>query len=135
MGRKYRRKGSPKYQRKIRVTVKPTTYRRKGKLIHRKGYTYLREDLGKPGKGPKLIVIKERGALRKHGYSIKKSAAARHRALEKAIKEYGALSVFRKLKAMETLRKNIPKFRKAKKIFSEDAEYIREKYKVDGFVS
>lgn len=99
----------------------------------RKGYVAERGDLGKHGIGPKLIPIIEKGSLSKHGYSTKKSEVARRRALKKAIKEYGALSVYRKLKAMETLRKRTQP--KAREVFASDAEWTRRNFKEDGFVS
>ncbi len=131
MARSYARAKQTSYDRTILVRVKPTTYKRKNKTIRRKGYTYRRRDVGKPGKGPKLIVIKKPGALRKHGYSIKKSRLARRKALTRAIEEYGALSVFRKLVAQYVFRKNYNP--KAAKIFKADADWVRESYKVDGF--
>jgi len=129
----YTRQRTASYDRTILVKVKPTVYRRKGKLVRRKGYTYRRIDVGKPGKGPKLIEIKEKGALRKHGYSVKKSEEARHRALSSAIKEYGALSVYRKLMAQYVFRKRYDPRTAAR--FRADAEWVRDKFKVDGFVS
>ena len=128
-----RQRGVASYDRTILVKVKPTAYRRKGKLVKRKGYAYRRVDLGKPGKGPRLIEIKEKGALRRHGYSVKKSEEARHRALAKAIKEYGALSVYRKLNAQYVFRKRYDPRTAA--IFKSDAEWVRGNFKVDGFVS
>ena len=133
MARSYNRQRQTSYDRTILVHVKPTTYRRKGKIVKRKGYKYRRQDLGKPGKGPKLIFIKEKGALRKHGYSVKKSEAARHRALASAIKEHGALSVYRKLNAQYVFRKNYDPKNAAR--FKADAEWVRDNFKVDGFVS
>lgn len=127
MGKRYSR-------RTITVYVKPTTYRRKGKLVHRKGYRYKRVDLGKPGKGSKLIKIKAKGALRKHGYGVHKSPSARHRALKKAIEEYGALSVFRKLMAQYVFRKNYDP--ETAKEFRADAEWVKEHYTRNGeFIS
>jgi len=35
------------------ITRKATTYRRKGKLVHRKAYSYKRRDVGAPGRTPK----------------------------------------------------------------------------------
>lgn len=131
MARKYRREGAPKYRKTIQIKVKPTTYRRKGMLIHRKGYTYTRTDVGKPGKGPSLITIAGEGSLTKHGYSTKKSATARRRALRKAIDEYGSLSVFRKLKAQEALRERTQP--DARRVFASDAEWVRRHFKTDGF--
>lgn len=40
------------------------------------------------------------GKLSKHGYSSSGSVAARHAALQKAIKEFGALAVYRMLNAV-----------------------------------
>ena len=132
-GRNYKRRGGGQYAKTITVHVKPTTFRRNGKIIHRRGYTYKRKDLGKPGKGPKLIDIKEKGALTKFGYAIKKSPQARRRALRKAIRKYGALSVYRKLMAQYVFRKNYAPDQAAK--FKSDAEWVRNQYKVDGFIS
>ena len=126
MGKRYGRSESPQYSRRnIKVRVKATPFR--------KGYVAEREDLGRPGIGPKLIPIIEKGSLSKHGYSTKKSEVTRRRALKKAIKEYGALSVYRKLKAMETLRKRIQP--KAREVFASDAEWVKSQHKIDGFVS
>ena len=126
MGKSYKRDGSPSYGgRTIKVRVKATS--------RHKGYVATRKDLGKPGIGPKLIEIKKTGSLKKHGYSVKKSAQARHEALNKAIKAFGALSVFRKLKAQVTLRKRTQP--KARAVFEEDSEWVRSNYKMDGFVS
>jgi hypothetical protein len=89
--------------------------------------------IGRPSIGPKLIPIMKKGSLTKHGYSTKKSEEARHRALNKAVAEYGALSVFRKLKAQETLRKRTQP--KTRDIFAADADWVRDQFKVDGFAS
>jgi len=115
----------------------PYSYRRGGKVIHVKRHfvpptTFTIRDRGKKGKGPKVIPIK-RGALTKHGYSTKKSAKARHAALKKAIKEYGALSVYRKLMAQDILRKR--QRGGANRVFQEDAEWVKRNFKVDGIVS
>jgi len=133
MARSYRRGGSPEYTRTITVHVKPTRFKRGGKLIARRGYTYKKLDLGKPGKGPKLIVIKEKGALTGVGYSTKKSEAARRRALVKAVDRYGALSVFKKLNAQYVFRKNYDP--KTARIFEADRDWVRSQFKVDGFVT
>jgi len=126
MGKSYAKDGSSTYGgRTIKMRVKATS--------RHKGYVATRKDLGKPGIGPKLIEIKKPGSLTKHGYSIKKSAQARHEALNKAIKAFGALSVFRKLMAQVTLRKRTQP--KARAVFEEDAEWIRSNYKTDGFAS
>jgi len=113
--------------RRIRVRVKPTTYVRQGKVIHRRGYTYLRKDVGKPGKGPKVIPIKK-GKLTRYGYSTKKSAAARHRALAKAVRAYGATRVWRMLHAQVILRKRTQP--RARQIFERDRDWVKQRYGV-----
>jgi len=111
--------------RTILVRVKPTTYRRNGKIIHRRGYTYRKKDVGKPGKGKKVIPIKK-GKLSKFGYSTSKSERARHRALAKAVKKYGPLRVFRMLNAQVILRKRTQK--KQRKIFEKDRDWVKQTY-------
>jgi len=125
----YKKKSGGQY---IRVRVKPTTYVRQGKVIHRRGYTYMRRDVGRPGRGPKLIPI-EKGKLSRFGYSTKKSARARHAALNKAVKEYGALSVARMLQAQIILRKRTQPH--VRRIFEEDRDWLEKKYGIDGFAS
>jgi hypothetical protein len=132
MGKSYRRRGDRQYGRKIRVRVAPTKYMRKGRTIERRGYTYLRGDFGLPGRGPTIIPV-ERGRLSRFGYSTGKSDQARRAALKEAIDEYGALSVFRKLNAMVIMRKRTQP--EARAIFEEDRDWVRDQYKVDGFVS
>lgn len=129
LGKNYRKHGNAQYggRRTIKVRV-PATSKRLGYVA-----MATRPDVGKPGIGPKLIPIIEKGSLSKYGYSTKKSGRARRQGLKKAVKAYGALSVFRKLKAMETLRKRTQP--KAREIFAADAEYVREQFKPDGFVS
>ena len=129
--------------RQILVRVKPTTFRlpaktykirrkgkvitvhRKAKVVKRKGYTYKRKDVGKPGKGPKLIKIKK-GKLVKYGYSTKKPASARRRALAKAVKAYGAATVWRMLHAQVILRKRTQK--KVRRKFEVDRDWVAKKY-------
>jgi len=136
MGRSYSRRAGKQYARKrkrtIKVRVKATTYKRDGKIIHRKAYTYEREDLGKPGKGPKVIPI-EKGKLSQFGYSTKKSERARHAALNKAVEKYGALSVARMLQAQIILRKRTQPH--VRSIFEEDLEWLKSNYKQDGYLS
>ena len=138
MGRSYSRKAGKQYARKgkrkrtIKVRVKATTYERNGRIIHREAYTYERKDLGKPGKGPKVIPI-EKGKLSQFGYGTKKSERARHAALNKAVEKYGALSVYRMLNAQIILRKRTQP--KAREIFEADRNWIAQKYRVDGFAS
>ena len=75
----------------------------------------------------------ERGKLTKFGYATSKSDGARHAALNKAIRKYGALSVYRKLNAQVVLRKS--KQPEARKVFEEDAEWVKEEYSMNGFTT
>ena len=57
-------------RRMLRVRVKPTTYRRKGKLIRRKGYTYKRPDIGALGRGRKVIPRLRGGLMTKEAINL-----------------------------------------------------------------
>jgi len=85
------------------------------------------KDIGRPGKGLKAIGALRKGELKKHGYSSRKSEAQRHAALKKAIEEFGALGVFRKLTAVAnyTVRTQPEKSR----IYKADSEWIRNENK------
>lgn len=80
-------------------------------------------DRGAPGKGPKLIDMKDDRHLHTYGYSFGKSAADRHHALDKASKTQGSTFVIRRLNALRTLHKTTDPgiARKA----SEDMTYVR----------
>jgi hypothetical protein len=86
------------------------------------------KDLGRPGKGPKAIGALRKGELKKHGYSSQKPEAQRHAALNRAIKEFGALGVSRKLMAVAnyTVRTQPEKSR----IYKADSEWIRSENKL-----
>jgi len=111
--------------------VKPTTYKRKGKLIHRKGYwvkptTYKIRDRGRPGRGPKKIKISRPGSLKKLGYDPDIKAAQRRKALRKAVKRYGYKSTISKLVAVRNLTKNTD--RKRSKIYRSDIRYLQREF-------
>lgn len=76
-----------------------------------------------PGKG---FGILRKGELKKHGYVFQKSEKERHHALKKAINEFGALGVFRKLDAVSKLSKRAAP--DASRIFKADREWIRRHY-------
>ena len=69
----------------------------------------------------------KKGELIKYGYQYRLSDALRRKALEKAVKQYGALSVYRKLDAVAKL--SVTKASNASKIFSKDRNWIRNNYK------
>ena len=145
----YRKKRSSTYGRrkKLRVKVKPTRFKlsaktytihrngktirvhRKAKWVTRKGYTAKRKDVGKPGRGKKVIKKIERGKLKKFGYSTSKSTQARHKALAKAVKAYGADKVWHMLHAQVILRLHQKgKAAKTRKIFEQDRDWITKKH-------
>jgi len=68
-----------------------------------------------------------KGDLIKYGYQYRLSDRLRHHALEKAIKVYGALSVYHKLDAVAKLAvKTAPD---ASAIFSKDREWVRDHHR------
>lgn len=58
-------------------------------------------------KGPAVIGPLKKGDLKDAGYDHTDSADKRHRALIKAVAEYGPLSTLRKLNAIAVLNKNV----------------------------
>ena len=106
--------------------------------VHRKGYhrkdgtyvhptTYKEKDRGKKGKGKDYFEIKSGKLAPYHTYL---PARKRHEILEKKIRKYGALSVFRSLNAQVVLRKH-QRSRdavKARKVFEADKEWVKRKY-------
>jgi len=109
---------------------------RKGKRhAHKRSLTYVGpkcvKDTGLPGKGTQKIGPLRKGELSKYGYSMKETVEDRHKALNKAIKEYGALGVFRKLDAVAKLTKRtIPE---ASKIYEKDRNWVRESHDLKAF--
>jgi len=75
--------------------------------------------------GPGIGDLKE-GALVKTGYSASKGKTARHRALKKAVKRYGALSTFRKLNAVSTYTKRSSKGKS--KTFKADRNWVKKSF-------
>lgn len=110
-----------------------------GRKILRKGYTRKTGvrvtakrilDVGAPGKwaaihGPGIGDLKE-GDLSKIGYSVKKGKTARHKAIHKAVKKYGALSTFRKLQAVSTYTKRTSKGKS--RTYKADRNWVRKMF-------
>lgn len=96
---------------------------RSGKLISVPSACVPSRTGGRP-RSPVRIGPLERGTLRKHGYSVNESDAARHRALERAVEEYGPTTVERKLLAVSTLQKNTNPTYSA--TMRRDAEYVAD---------
>lgn len=87
------------------------------------------KNMGLPGKGTKsgkAFGPLRRGELAKHGYSFRRTDSQRHSALKKAVDEFTALGVFRKLDAVAKLTmRTVPR---ASKVFSEDRQWISETF-------
>ena len=106
----------------------------KSGYILRKGYTRKTgtrvrpaciADLGARGKGPRRIGTLKKGKLAQFGYSARKSARARHAALNAAVKKYGPLSVYRKLNAVAVYTKRTAP--SASKVFLQDRAFVGKK--------
>jgi len=123
------------YTRRFRPNVKES-----GFTVRRKGTVYTVrpkannievpptciKNRGLPGKGPiegEGIGKLRKGELIKYGYQYRLSDSLRHAALKRAIKRYGALSVYRKLDAVAKLSLRIAP--DASKIFNIDKQWIR----------
>ena len=128
------------YTRKFRPSVKASgfTVRRKGKVytVRPKANTIkvaasCIKNRGLSGKGPKNgkgIGKLRKGELIKYGYQYRLSDSLRQAALKRAIKQYGALSVYRKLDAVAKLSvKTAPD---ASNIFVRDRNWIRENFEL-----
>lgn len=118
------------YTRKFTKNVK-----NKGFTVRRKGTVYtVRPKVNSIKVDP--VCVKNRvngigklrkGELIKYGYQYRLSDALRHKALEKAVKQYGALSVFRKLDAVAKLSVRVAP--DASKIFAKDRNWIHDNFK------
>ena len=128
------------YTRKFRNTTK-----KEGYLVHKfgkvytvkpkKNVTYVSsaciKNRGLPGKGPREgegFASLRKGELIKYGYSYRLSNTVRRKALEKAIKAYGVLPVYRKLDAVAKLSmRTAPE---AHKVFVADRDWIQQHYEL-----
>ena len=126
--KKITRKG---YRREDGTYVKPTTYTRPAQMVTRKRHK--REDLGAPGRGPKVIEVTKGGMISPAGeYKISASATQRRKVLKSLItkaqregktRNEAELSVFRRLVALRTLFKRThPEY---SKIVDSDMEYFK----------
>jgi hypothetical protein len=84
------------------------------------------KDVGLPGKGPQEIAPLRKGELMKYGYSYRKSDLERKEALRKAIKEYKALGVYRKLDAVAKLSTRAAP--RASAVFKKDRNWVRKHF-------
>jgi len=107
--------------RKLRIRVK--RYYKPSIKKWVKGFSYTKRDIGKPGRGKKIIPIKK-GKLAPYSTSLK--ASRRRRILVKKVRRYGATSVYRSLMAQVVFRKRLKDH--AKRTFKEDAAWLKSKY-------
>ena len=99
------------------------------------------KDRGLPGKGPRQfpnpfkfhggkqvygIGPLRKGELTKHGYSTRASTRKRHSALRSAVKEFGALGVYRKLNAVAKL--GVRTARTASRTFKRNRNWVRKSF-------
>jgi len=103
--------------------------------VHKRSLSYVGpkcvKDTGLPGKGEQSIGPLRKGELNKYGYSMSFPENKRHAALKKAIEEYGALGVYRKLDAVSKLtERTIPE---ASKIYTADKDWIKRKFSLKAF--
>ena len=78
-----------------------------------------------PAPGDRIGFLRK-GELKKHGYVYVRSREERHEALKKAINEFGALGVYRKLDIIAKLSKyRVPE---ASRVFKEDREWLKRNY-------
>ena len=117
------------------ITKQGFTTRKGKRYPHKKNLTYVGpaciKDVGLPGKGKRSIGPLRKGELSKYGYSMTGSKEDRHKALRKAIEEYGALGVYRKLDAVAKLTvRTIPE---ASKVYTADRDWVRESFDLKAF--
>ena len=85
------------------------------------------KDIKHPSSGKRPDIF-EKGQLKKHGYVYTRTTEDRHESLTKAVKDFGARNVYRKLKLLITLsRQSVPN---AARVFKEDKDWIRQKYEL-----
>jgi hypothetical protein len=131
------------YVRRFSNTIKREgfTAKRGGQLVKvlpTKDYTLVPAscipDRGKPGtlkEGELGIGPLKRGELIQFGYSYRLGKEARHKALDKAVKKYGPLGVYRKLDAVAKLAlRTVPR---ASQVFSEDRDWVRKTHIIKDF--
>lgn len=107
--------------------------------ISRKGYTkksgtkvkstcVKSKALRSKGKKPQIVLPKlKTGSLTKYGYHVHDTKTIRHKALKKALKEYGFATLIRKLNAVRVLSRNTAPSNSKK--YADDIKYIEKMVK------
>jgi hypothetical protein len=111
-----------------RGKIRRVPYTRRSKSGKRNVHVASRciRDTGAPGKGIQRIGSLKKGLLSKHGYKARLNISDRHIALKKAVAEYGALSVLRKLNAVAVYtRRTTPD---VSAIFKADMKWVRASF-------
>jgi len=106
-----------------------TAKRQSGKTVRVKASRI--KDRGAPGKWTSVNRSKGIGKLRpgtlsSSGYNVEASAEARHKAIERSVKKYGALRTLRRLNAVATYTKRTSPTKSRK--FKADVKYVQSKY-------
>ena len=78
-----------------------------------------------------IIGPLRKGELKKFGYSYKHPETVRHHSIQAAIKQLGALNVYRKLDAVAKL--SVTQNKQAHIVFSADRDWIRSHYSLQAF--
>lgn len=101
-------------------------YKKKGKTIN--VIPTCVSDKGKPGKGPKLVVIPkyDTGLLSDYGYSLHSSYADRVQAIKKSLKSHDKLKILRHINALRTLQKSNETYHKK---LTKDLKWMQDHYK------
>lgn len=89
-----------------------------------KATSYCAPDRGRPGRGPKTIPTPRKGALGGPGYTSK-SATARHRLLNKHLRDHGYSSTISALQSRINLGKRTLS-RSALKVFEDDKHWVQK---------
>ena len=123
------------YRRRFRNTVRREGYLKRVSghtvRVHPKKNSTLVEatcikNRGLPGKQALAIGPLRRGELIQFGYSFRLPMQTRRKALQKAVKKFGAIGVYRKLDAVAKLSKRtVPD---AADVFAGDRDWIRKEY-------
>ena len=111
------------YERKVRSTSRGGMLRtsRGGVLRTTKVKPVCIKDVGKVGRGQKVVKLTPKVSLREYGYSMKASQAVRRKALRDASKAYGKQAIKNKLIKLSILFSRRPQL----SVINEDIAYLK----------
>lgn len=112
----------------LRSGYRRKSYRRSGgvRVSATRVSSHCIKDVGRVGKGPKLIGPLKKGALHRYGYDPDNSEASRHSALDRAVRAEGLSKIVKRLNAVRVFTKNTNPRLSAK--YNADMSYIERKY-------